>query len=397
MANWEMNWSFGFYKRGLPGALLQPLANSGLLGWNRIEWFQQVGNLLLLTLLVCVFWLVLAGRTNKDRLVSAQLALLMILASPFMVMASNLVGYFDHLVYLIGFGAVALVVRQRYLAAALLLVVCMLIHEMAALTSYPMAVLALMYQQASRGRHPLAFWRYPVLAWALLVLPLLVLASLVYQQTHLLAIEEYRSYLLRQNLENLRTLDFREWKQYHGAEHLVGLLTESYGNFWQEELVKGLGRLQDSGSLLVFVPLLLWALLPIWTATCRSSFRGSLLLFATLACLAPLLLHLIAFDTDRIWLMPVFSILIGRWLCDQFLTFEQDTATELLLDLGAVVLFAIYALMPPVVMVDELALELYSEDYALWYGLPFGVMVWLFVCKYAPLIQIGRRVVSSKS
>ncbi|WP_369856547.1 hypothetical protein [Candidatus Thalassolituus haligoni] len=401
MSNWEISYDFGFFKRGLLGTLTRPLLDSGWLGWNRTDWVLVVGSVLLVLFGMLVVWLTLqagrqsGGKTRPSR--TDQLILLALLVSPLMVMASNLVGYLDYAVYLLGAGAIGCALQRKYLIATGLLLVAILIHEAALFVGYPIAVLTIIFQQARLGRHSLLFWKWPGAAQVMTLAPLLVLGWIFYTQSHFEQSDALRTYLLQRCEQDLRLLDFRPSKIYPGAEHMVELIMHSFDGFWQEELSKGLQRLKDTESLVVFGPLLAWLLLATLAAMVGLPFRLLLSVLLVLASLAPLLMHLIAFDTNRIWLMPVVNLLFARWVVQNYQQRPAGLLAELLTDLGAIVLIVAYSVLTPIVMVDELILTLYFYDYVIWYALTMLVAVSIFIGKYYPLVQAGKLVLAART
>ena len=108
-------------------------------------------------------------------------------------------------------------------------------------------------------------------------------------------------------------------------------------------------------------------------------------------------MHLIAFDTNRIWLMPVVNLLFARWVVQNYQQRPAGLLAELLTDLGAIVLIVAYSVLTPIVMVDELILTLYFYDYVIWYALTMLVAVSIFIGKYYPLVQAGKLVLAART
>jgi hypothetical protein len=154
---YQISWADGFLRRGLLGTLLLPL---GCARFDpHVVWVIQYS--VLAAALVLLFRL---GRNG----VAAALALCVFMVSDAGTFFFNEVGYPDQILMLVTVGCGALLARDRAWAAALLMAVAALIHEMALFTVLP--VVLVLWLRLPAGRRP-ALWK--------LLLPMfLVLAAL---------------------------------------------------------------------------------------------------------------------------------------------------------------------------------------------------------------------------
>ncbi|HSN29974.1 MAG TPA: hypothetical protein VLT45_26990, partial [Kofleriaceae bacterium] len=125
----------GFHRRFLVGTLLRPFA--ALFGYH-YAFYATLSFLILGALLAVLVWTVVRTPALAPRLwIIAWLAL------PTGGFLFNEVGYFDQLLYLILFGAIALVHRGRVVAATVVMSLTPLIHELAILSVLPLYGLVL--------------------------------------------------------------------------------------------------------------------------------------------------------------------------------------------------------------------------------------------------------------
>jgi len=154
---YQISWADGFLRRGLLGMFLLPL---GCARFDpHVVWVIQYS--VLAAALALLFRL---GRNGAP----AALALCAFMASEAGTLFFNEVGYPDQILMLLTAGCGALLARERAWAAALLMAVAALIHEMALFTVLP--VVLVLWLRLPAGRRPSL--------WKLLLPMFLVLAAL---------------------------------------------------------------------------------------------------------------------------------------------------------------------------------------------------------------------------
>ncbi len=298
-AHWMLDYRFGFIKRGLAGSVLALLARVRLIPQNGVAlaWlsFALFG-------LLCAVLLVVAARILARRQWSADayLPLAAFATSPFVVTAAHLMGYLDHLVFVLTFAAVWLIMRDRRLAAGACGAVAMLVHESFMVIGLPLVALA------AAVRTPLLSWRsaartlLPPLAPPILAFTAVVVSEWVFID---------RATLRHQLVERLSSFPFigkdmnifvPEWLTTTLSENLqqAHSFTRRVGNVEFEQLIMP-------------TAIVLW-LLALTTVGRRRAAAWAVSTAAVIA--APLLLHAVAWDTARIWTYPLFAALGCAWI-----------------------------------------------------------------------------------
>jgi hypothetical protein len=119
----------GFHRRFVVGTLLRPLANAT----DYSYWvFAAYGMLILAALLA-----VLHIQALRTRLLGQRLLLVAFFLLPTGGFLFHEVGYFEQTIYLLGFGAIALLRRGRIVAATCVISIAPFVHEISILTIIP--------------------------------------------------------------------------------------------------------------------------------------------------------------------------------------------------------------------------------------------------------------------
>ena len=144
LGHWLSHYGFGFIKRGLPGTVLKPL----------VDYREGIEVRVLLAFLMIIFLVVSVGavvRAIQQLLATAGSAGVWLVSfgaslafatSPFAGNLGHLVGYFDHLLVVAMFLALACVRHERWLLAGLVGVAAMLSHELYLVVGLPSVLLA---------------------------------------------------------------------------------------------------------------------------------------------------------------------------------------------------------------------------------------------------------------
>ncbi len=300
-AHWLIGYNFGPIKRGLPASLLRPFVASFP---NQAEMAITVISTILTTLLclalLTVCWLILRRNAFST---NAVVAVAVFVTSPFVVMTGHLNGYFDAPIILLTALAVALTWRGRLGWAAVALTVGLLVHETIFIIGYPTVVWTALIRSQRDGLTAHAAAR----RLAPLGMPLLAFAGLfVYQSFAIDAAE-----LERTLIAHLETFPFIEYDQ----EVIVPrAFAKSFVAHFQAQSPRVWGRLFDGGLMLAVLPTV-----AIWLLFIRQALRAGnaprgLAVSAGLLPFLPLALHLIAWDTARIWTYPLVVALLVSWV-----------------------------------------------------------------------------------
>ncbi|MBP6788760.1 MAG: hypothetical protein KA170_14305 [Candidatus Promineofilum sp.] len=300
-AHWLIGYDFGLIKRGLPATLLRPFTAASA---ERAEMAITVVATIL-TALLCLVLISVCGsilrRAGFSR--NAVVAVAVFATSPFVVMTGHLNGYFDAPIILLTALAVALTWRGRAGWAAVALTIGLLVHETIFIIGFPTVVWAALlanWRDGLTGR-PAARRLAPLAA------PLLAFAALFVYQSF--AIDA--ATLERTLIAHLETFPFIQYDQ----EVIVPrAFAKSFVAHFQSQSPRVWGRLFDGGLIVAVLPTV-----AVWLLFIRQALRAAntprhLAVTAGLLPFLPLALHLIAWDTARIWTYPVIVALLVGWV-----------------------------------------------------------------------------------
>jgi len=294
--HWLIDYRFGLVKRGLVGTILA-LA-TGATGARPTEQLVDVLSVLLFAGF-CAALLAVGLRSARQSRWSNDsiLAVVVFLSSPFIVMSAHLVGYFDNIIILLAMLSIALAVRGKLWWAAAVQALAILVHESAILVGLPGLCLCWFLVDARNreaGRPPLRL--------APLLLP--AAAFLLVTMRNSIAPRDVEQSLTAY----LATYPFVE-KGLHVVRvpHWVTItLLDSYalhqGHF--------LERLLSESRLGAVVPSVAALLAYVFTAFER---RAQTTVLVLGVCLAPQMMHLVAWDTSRIWTYSIVCAFLVLW------------------------------------------------------------------------------------
>ena len=300
-AHWLISYDFGFIKRGLPGSLLAPfLSPTPAIAEATITVVATLLTALLCAALVGLCWSILR---RCDFSADAVLAVAVFATSPFVVMTGHLNGYFDAPIILLSALAVGLAWRGRLWAAALVLTVGLLVHETILLIGLPTVVWAAWLRV---GRRP-AQGAARIRRLAPLALPLAAFVLLFLYQSYVIDATRLESALIAY-------LKTRPFIQYDQEVIVPRSFAKSFMAQFQSQSPRVWGRLFDGGLIVAVVPSLLVWLVFTGNAARAGAASRRLTVVGGLLPLLPLTLHLIAWDTGRIWTYPLVVALLVGWV-----------------------------------------------------------------------------------
>lgn len=299
-AHWLISYDFGLLKRALPATLLHPVLTAVP---SRAEGAITVVS----TLLTAALCLALLGMCSTILRRSAYtpnavVAVAAFLTSPFVVMAAHLNGYFDAQIILLSILATRLALRGRVWPAALLLTLGLLIHETIVAIGFPAVLWAALLQPAGHAdAGPTAHKRLlPFL------LPVVAFFALFFYQSF--AVDAAQ--LERTLIAHLETFPFIEYDQ----EVIVPRsFAKSFVAHFIAQSPRVWGRLFDARLMTAMLPTVLTLLLLTHATLRASKARPAAVYTAVVLPFLPLSLHLIAWDTARIWTYPIVVALILLW------------------------------------------------------------------------------------
>ncbi|WP_292008552.1 hypothetical protein [Chryseobacterium sp.] len=302
VAHWMMDYRFGFIKRGLAGEIF------GFF-FEKNETNILILSVIILLLLYGVLLTIAIKRTNKTEDNTNRILFYSVFfLSQYIVFSAHLIGYLDHLIFLMTMIALYLIRNKKMIWASAVLSVGILIHEITFFLMLPICLFALIIKEIPE--HSLSLKSinkkklFEKMALFLLV-PFIVLAGIIgYQEcyggNHHLQILEYLIHtgFINDKVASLVSLGY----------------TESFTSFLAEESPHFIQRVFVSTCTIIYgIPMIFMGVM-IYREFRKINFYIFGLL--ALACLSPLLLHAIAWDTYRIWSFPFMILFLGFWILD---------------------------------------------------------------------------------
>lgn len=294
-SHWLLDYRFGFIKRGLAGEIFGFFFEKSILN-------IQVVSAVILGLLYVALVVISVQQTFQKYSIRKVLFYLLFFLSQYVVLSAHLIGYLDHLIFLLTILAIYLIKIKKIFWASLLTVVSVVMHEISFFLMVPICLFALMVYEMPGKK--LVFSR-DLLKKAGLFLVLPVLATL--------SVSLYQELYGKENdqliLHYLRDTGFIS---KNVAVMISSAYTESFGTYLKQQSPLFIERLFLSKNTIKFgIPIFFVIYL-----VCRE-FRKldrRILIILVAVSLSPLLLHAIAWDTFRIWAYPFMIIFLGLWI-----------------------------------------------------------------------------------
>jgi hypothetical protein len=291
------NYDFGFTKRGLTGAVLSWVDSPYLRSY---ECFVYVSAAVLAANVVLLYSLMKEAIAPARPLLGA--ATLVFASSMAVVFLAHSIGYGDNL----GLLLTLVVLKRRSFWQKLFLVtalapVALLVHEAVAVIFFPVMLASLAFAIPKQRRTSC------VLLLGVLAALMLSLAAVV--QSHQLseqALSDMRADLQVRTETPLRPDTFVTLRRA-GSATVPAMM-----RIWRSER----GMLRMGTSSLVLAPTVLMCLYVTWSCLTRVRAHRVLKVLAACASLAPLLMHVVAWDTER-WnaLVATTSFLVACLVC----------------------------------------------------------------------------------
>ncbi len=361
--NWLLTYEWGFIKRGAWGSVLAPFMQN-LSPAETLSMFETIGSVILFSFIALLFSLALRMQQQMKGFWVFTLFSVVFFSSPYMTMMSNIRNYLDIHVSIMGIGALLAIRHNSWFLAAILLSSAVFIHELVVVIFLPLVVLAILLKQSRNSDTSLLyFWQWPGKSWLPIISPVMVTLFIIFNQQQL-DINTLRAAM------DAKFLHFLPINEYYAAQYSE-MLTYSFFDYLREESTKLSGRFNNdwyqSSILSMFIPTILigWHLLD----GIEKKNRIFLISIACCTCIAPLSLHLIAFDTNRIWAMPLLSCFLTLWLITEYIGHPIQTKKLLFSGFFLLCLWIFYWIMPPFTMFDP-SVKLFTSDFAFAAALP---------------------------
>lgn len=380
-AHWLFSYQYGLIKRGLIGTILQPVFDNVNAYYGSLV-IIAVSFLILILFLYALF--VVLHRISGvylGRHSGVILCGLVFVSSPFMIFRSHTVGYFDNLLALLALLSVLAICRQRFWIASLLAVLAILIHEAYLLVGLPAVFFAYyvyeksvkpshddqatpstgavdeanLWNQADFGDFLTATFNRRFLLFLLIPLIPFVAINVAMAST-----SDEQLQLLKEQILSYNIVQFQENKEMFVAldsslvENVQFMLTVELA---QQTFGSVLKELLTIGPALLFIFIVSVALLRLL----RAPFYLYILFVG--ASLAPLFMHLFAWDFTRI---NTFTLL-NAFLCFVAIALYQEGGAAVTAERHSGYFFAGII----VLMINFLGQPRYFSEGTIW-DYPFG-------------------------
>ncbi|SFN76769.1 hypothetical protein SAMN05421594_4112 [Chryseobacterium oleae] len=294
-AHWLMDYRFGFIKRGLAGEIF------GFFFEKSILHIQILSGGILLLLYVALI-IISVRNTLQKYSIRKVLFYLVFFLSQYVVLSAHLIGYLDHLIFLLTILAVYLIRNKKVFLASLLTVFAVIIHEISFFLMVPVCLFALLVYEMP-GKTLVFSSELFKKAGLFLLLPVVATLSVSFYQ------ELYGKENDQLILHYLEHTGFISRKV---AVMISSAYTESFGTYLKEQSPFFAERMFLSKNTIKFgLPILFMIYLA------GRQFRKVnkyILILLVAVSLFPLLLHAIAWDTFRIWAFPFMILFLGFWV-----------------------------------------------------------------------------------
>lgn len=298
-AHWMMDYRFGFIKRGLAGEAF---------GW----FFEKsesnilvlsVGMLFLLYALIFIIAVKETGR-RKNSFYSILFFLTFFL-SQYMIFSAHLIGYLDHVVFLMTFLSIFLIKKRNIFLASAVAAVSIFIHEISFFLLLPVSCFAVIVTESVKFPMKTLFSLQVAKKLGLfLFLPVFTVFSVsMYQEMN--GADYFNTVL--SYLEHIPFI------AYKVADSVSSAYTKSFSYYFKEQSGHFIQRLFISKATIFYgIPIIF----SLWVIFKEFRLQKNFRLFTVLAMVSsvPLLLHAVAYDTYRIWSFPFMIIFLGFWI-----------------------------------------------------------------------------------
>lgn len=312
-SHWLLDYRFGFIKRGLAGEIFGFLSAKNTFSITVLS----IGIIAVLYFLIVK--IALKVTWNNEKSYSGILFFVIFLLSQYIVFSAHLIGYLDHVIFLLAILAVYLIIRKKLFLSSLIAVFSVFIHEISVILMLSACCLAIIMNDTSIRNFSFKniFAKTTLTNLAIfLVLPVFAAVSI--------------SFFQEINGENYYSQIFNYLRQSSIPENVSGSVssayTKSFTYYFKDQHEHFIQRLFISKATIFYgIPLLflLWVIFKEF----KLKQNIQLLILLILISFIPLLLHSIAYDTYRIWSFPFMILFLIFWILSS--GFKGDNQTEI--------------------------------------------------------------------
>ncbi|WBV60578.1 hypothetical protein PFY12_00315 [Chryseobacterium camelliae] len=310
-AHWMLDYRFGFIKRGLGGEIF------GWLFEKNEHTILILSAAILFLLYVFIFRIAVQETFKRQNNVPRILFFLIFFLSQYIVFSAHLIGYFDHIVFLLTILIIYLIKRKKIFWASFMATISIFIHEISFFLMLPISCFAVLVtvlqNERFSFRNVFSMQVLKKLAVFLLLPFIATISVAVYQEIN-------NEDQLSQIYNYLTQIPFIAEKP---ADSVAAAYTKSFTYYFSEERSHFIQRLLVSTCTIFYgIPILF----SLWMIFKEFKLKQNIRVFLLLAIVAfiPLLLHAIAYDTYRIWSFPFMILFLGFWILSSALNTDKE-------------------------------------------------------------------------
>jgi len=307
-AHWLIDYRFGFIKRGLAGQIF------GFFFQKNEFNILLVSAVILLILYGCIYFIALKQTNNISQNIYRVVFYLVFFLSQYVVLSAHIIGYLDHLVFLLTISIIYLIRKNLIFLSSILVCISLLIHEISFFLTIPISLFALIVAEMSNEKFSFKeVFNVKLLkkSFLFLVFPAILMFLLSY----------YQEFYGKDNYLNLfNYLNDSGFIKKDMADLVATSYTEKYTHYLETESKSFVIKMIYHKSFAFSLPILF--LLFIVYKEYQKIGLPLFFLFM-IAVLSPLFLHFVAWDTYRIWAFPYMTMFLGYWILN--LKFKNNT------------------------------------------------------------------------
>jgi hypothetical protein len=302
-AHWLIDYRLGFIKRGFIGSIITIFSHLGII--PRSEYIITVLSFVNTIVLYAMFFLILwriFEKTSWDEYSYSILYILM--TSPFVLTSGDFFGNFDPIIIVISFMCVWLIIHEKIIPCSILIIIALLIHENYLVIGFPLLLFTLYTTKNSHGRLRMKMI-YPILVVFVTFLMIFIAENIFTDKNQLRV--DLAKHLVESGIIS------EEW-----AGITAGWITTSMIRYLSVQMYFFFPRIFNAHTTLMILPSVVVMMLFIYERL-NMSHRRTIMTYALCATFAPLLLHLVAWDTQRISAYTIVTAFGCLWICAETL------------------------------------------------------------------------------
>ncbi|ANF49217.1 hypothetical protein A0O34_00990 [Chryseobacterium glaciei] len=295
-AHWLIDYRFGFIKRGLAGQIL------GFFFQKNEFNILLISAVILLILYGCIYFIALKQANNISQNIYRVIFYLIFFLSQYVVLSAHIIGYLDHIVFLLTILIIYLIRKNLIFLSSILVCISLLIHEISFFLTIPISLFALIVAEMSNEKFSFKeVFNLKLLKKSILflVFPAVLMFFLSYYQ-EIYGKDHYLSLFNYFNGSGFIKKDI--------ADLVATSYTEKFTHYLATESKSFVIKMIYHKSFAFSLPIL-FLLFIVYKEYQRIGLP--LFFLFMMAVFSPLLLHFVAWDTYRIWAFPYMTMFLG--------------------------------------------------------------------------------------